>query len=108
MTRPPKYSSLSFFLLSNQITEAGSHEAGWYHGELNGRSGWFPESYVELVSADEAAAYPTDATAFAGDSSVPSTAPGTADIVNNDAFADAFAPIAPEPSTFEPSTDGFK
>jgi len=33
-------------------------DPGWLAGVLDGKSGWFPESFVEIIPPDEAAALP--------------------------------------------------
>ncbi|CAG0918976.1 unnamed protein product [Notodromas monacha] len=85
---------LSFY--AGDITEAGSHEAGWFHGDLNGSSGWFPESYVELV---------TEAVVPDADIPIASAEPVLPEV--DLPQEDAFIPVKDEPSAYEPPTNTF-
>uniref|UniRef100_T1IY47 Intersectin-1 n=1 Tax=Strigamia maritima TaxID=126957 RepID=T1IY47_STRMM len=38
------------------VPEGLAHEPGWLGGELQGKTGWFPEAYVEVVESGEDAA----------------------------------------------------
>jgi hypothetical protein len=66
--------------LSLQINPNQASDPGWLGGELNGKVGWFPESYVQ--KEDEVAAAAKPVAAEADSDAVPAAEPVAVEQVN--------------------------